>query len=82
MSGKTCCSAVLKCKLLKLDGNRKSVSIDETRGPASIEENAMQSKKKRRRFIKRSKYRRIQKKLSRKPLDNLVIKIKRLGNSF
>lgn len=63
----------MKCKLLKLDGNRKSVSIDETRGPASIEENAMQSKKKRRRFIKRSKYRRIQKKLSRKPLDNLVI---------
>ena len=57
-----------KCKLFKLQ-SKKSVNPEPTQGQGTQTE----GQKRRRRFIKRSRYRRIQTKLSKKPLQNLVI---------
>ena len=64
-----------KCKLLKLQA-RSQVTLPPHPPPTNndVESNSDNPRhKKRRRFIKRSKYRCIQRKLSSKPLDNLVI---------
>ena len=60
-----------KAKLLNLQNVKKQDFIDNEIRPAEPVNNA--DKKRNRRFIKRSKYRRKMKRLSQKPLDDLVI---------